>query len=102
LGGIAYFRAPDRRLGKHVIDQVGGRLHHAARATTGAESPPLTTEGHQVLVPAAIALDAQEAVFEQPTLQIVFELLANEPGQVPAAALDLLQEAWVMFSNDGI
>jgi hypothetical protein len=55
-----------------------------------------------VLVPAAIALDAQEAVFEQPTLQIVFELLANEPGQVPAAALDLLQEAWVMFSNDRI
>jgi hypothetical protein len=44
-----------------------------------------------VLVPAAIALDAQEAVIEQPTLQLVFELLANEPGQVPAAALDLVQ-----------
>jgi hypothetical protein len=55
-----------------------------------------------VLVPAAIALDAQEAVIEQPTLQIVFELLANEPGQVPAAALDLLQEARVTFSDDGI
>jgi hypothetical protein len=34
-------------------------------ATTGAKSPAFTTEGHQVLVPAAIALDPQEAVFEQ-------------------------------------
>jgi hypothetical protein len=54
-----------------------------------------------VLVPAAVALDAQEAVFEQPALQIVFELLADEPGQVTAGAFDLLHEAWVMFSNDG-
>lgn len=93
---------PDRRLGKHVIDQVGGRLHHAARATTGAKSPALTTESHQVLVPAAIALHAQEAVFEQPTLQIVFELLANEPRHMTAGALDLLHEARIMFRNDGI
>ena len=43
---------------------------------------------------------AQEAVFEQPALQIVFELLADEPGQVTAGAFDLLHEAWVMFSNE--
>jgi hypothetical protein len=55
----------------------------------------------QVLVPTAVALDAQEAVFEQPALQIVFELLADEPGQVTAGAFDLLHKAWVMFSNDG-
>ena len=55
-----------------------------------------------MLVPAAVALDAQEAVFEQPALQIVFKLLADEPGQVTAGAFDLLHEARVMFSNDGI
>jgi hypothetical protein len=41
-------------------------------------------------------------MFEQPALQIVFELLANEPGQMIAGALDLLREARIMFRNDGI
>ena len=62
----------------------------------------LAAEGDQVFMKAAVALDAQEAVFQQAALQVIFELLADEPWQMTARALDLLHEARVMFSNDGI
>jgi hypothetical protein len=48
------------RFGKHVIDQVGGRLHHAPHAATGAKPSPLTAKRHQMFVAAAVTLDAQE------------------------------------------
>jgi hypothetical protein len=55
---------PDGCFGKHVIDQVGGRLHHAPRAATGAKPWPLAAKRHQMFMAAAVTLDAQEAVFE--------------------------------------
>jgi len=67
-----------------VIDQVGGRLHHAPCAATGAEAPALAAERHQVFVMAAVALDAQEAVFQQAALQVVVEFLADESGKMAA------------------
>jgi hypothetical protein len=67
-----------------VIDQVGSRLHHAARAATGAEPPLLAAEGDQVFMKAAVALDAQKAVFQQAALQVIFELLADKPRQMTA------------------
>jgi len=68
-------------------------LCNQRRVLDTGDDPQFTAKRHQVLVPAAVALDAQEAVFEQPALQIVFELLADEPGQVTAGAFDLLHEA---------
>jgi hypothetical protein len=85
-----------------VIDQVGGRLHHAPGAATGAEAPALAAERHQVFVMAAVALDAQEAVFQQSALQVVLELPAYEHGQAAAGLLDLLHEAGVVLCNDGV
>ena len=41
---------PHCHLGKHVIDQMRGRFHHAARATAWAEPPALADERHQVLM----------------------------------------------------
>jgi hypothetical protein len=55
-----------------------------------------------VLVPATVALDAQEAVLQQPTLQVVLELPADELGEMATRALDLLHETRIMFSNNGI
>ena len=75
-----------------MVDQVGSRLHHAPCATTGAEAPALTAEGHQVPVAAAVTLDAQEAVFEQPAPQMVLELLADKSRQVTANTFDLPHE----------
>lgn len=51
---------------------------------------------------AAVALDAQEAVFEQPALQIALKLLADKSWQVAANAFDLPHEVRIMFRNDGI
>lgn len=65
-----------------MIDKVGGRLDHAPGATAGAETPPFAAEGNQVLVAAAVALDAQETMFQQAALQVTFELLAHELWQV--------------------
>ena len=67
-----------------MIDQVGGRLHHAPRTAAGAESSALAAERDQMLVSAAIALDPQEAVLQQSTLQILFEFLTDELRQVTA------------------
>lgn len=48
---------PLTRLGKHVIDQVRGGLHHPPGAARRRESTPLAAERHQVLMAAASALD---------------------------------------------
>ena len=74
-----------------MIDEVGGRLHHAARSATGAKTPPFAAECHQVLVQATATLDPKKSVFEQPALQLVLELLAHEHRQVAAGGFDFLE-----------
>ena len=81
---------------------MGGRFHHATRAATGAKSTPLAAERDQVFVSTAIALDAQEPVFEQTALQIVLKLPAHESGKMTTGALDLLHKAGVVFGEDGV
>jgi hypothetical protein len=85
-----------------MIDQVCGRLHHAPCATAGAKAAALTTECHQVLVAAAVALHPQKAVFQKSTLQVVFELPTYERRQVAIRVLHRLKKAWIMLFNDGI
>ena len=51
---------------------------------------------------AAVALDSQKAVLQQSALEVVLELLANEFWQVAAGLFDFLDEAWVVFSKDGV
>lgn len=92
----------DRCFRKHVIDQVGGRLHHAACAATGAEAPALATERHQMLVTAAIALYAQEPMLQQPALQVVLELLPHKPRQGASGLFNRLNEVRVMLGNNGV
>ncbi len=71
-------------------------------SATRTRTALLAAEGHQVLLATAITLDPKKTVLEQSALQVVFEFLAHEPGQVTAGALDLTYETRVMFSNDGI
>ena len=73
---------PHGRFGKHVIDQVGGRLDHPPGTAAGAEPAPLAAERNQVLVRAAVALDAQEPVLQQPAFQVILELLADKPRKM--------------------
>ena len=85
-----------------MIDQVRGRFHHALCAAAGAEPAPLATERHQVLVPRAVALHAQETVLQQPAPQVVPELPANKAGQVSARLFNRLYELCAMPGNNGI
>jgi hypothetical protein len=55
-----------------------------------------------VFAAAAVALHAQESVLQQTALQIVFELLADDPRQVTAGAFDLLHEPRGVLGNDAI
>ena len=45
------------------------------------ESPAFATEPHQLFMPAGIALDAQESVFEAPAFQVRLELFFDEVGE---------------------
>ena len=85
-----------------MIDQVGGGFHHAAGAATGAKATALAAERDQVFIAAAIAPDAQEAVFQQTALQVVLELPADKLGQVATRPFDFLNEAREMFGDKGI
>lgn len=55
-----------------------------------------------MLVTAAVALDAQESVFQKSALQVLLELLTNELGKMTTRTLDLLQEARVMLGDNGV
>jgi len=55
-----------------------------------------------VLVTAAIALDAHEAVFKQSALEVVLELLANELRQAGARSFDFLNEVRIVLLNESI
>ena len=71
----------DRLLGQDVVDEMRGGLGHAACAAARAEAAAFATERHELLMPAGLALDAQESVFETPTLEVRLELFHDEVGQ---------------------
>jgi hypothetical protein len=50
------------RLSIRFIDETGGGVCHTAAAAGWAEAAPLAGEGDDAVVPAVIAVDAQEAV----------------------------------------
>ena len=75
-----------------ALDQGNG-----TRARSGGNG-----QARQVFVAAAVALDAQEPVLQQPALQVVFELPADELGKMAASTFDLVHETRVIFSNNGI
>jgi len=50
------------RHSEYMLDQVRSALRHAPRSARGAKPAPLTTERHELVVPAVGAAQAQEAV----------------------------------------
>ena len=53
---------PDRNLGKHPVDEVGVGVGHAAAATRRTEAATLAREGHEPVVAAGVAVDAEESM----------------------------------------
>mgnify|MGYP000585573762 CR=1 FL=1 len=51
---------------------------------------------------AAIALDSQEAMLQQPALQVIFKFLSDELRQIAARSFNFVDESWVVPGNDGV
>ena len=52
----------DGYAGQDPIHRVGGPLGHASPSTARAEATPLAGEGQQMIQPAAVTLEAGEAL----------------------------------------
>jgi hypothetical protein len=72
---------PHRHVGKHVIDEMSRTLRHPSAAAAGTESPSLTREGHEPIVPAPVAVKAGESGRQAPAGQEVAELLLDKSGE---------------------
>ena len=64
-----------------MLDEVGGGVRHASRATARTRVPAFSTGRHQLLMPAGIALDPQESAFEATAFQVRLELFVDEIGK---------------------
>jgi len=71
-----------RRMGQDPVDEVGGRVGHAAAAARRAEPAALAGEGDQRVLAAAGAVDPGEAVGEDPAGEEGEQLPQDEGGPV--------------------
>ena len=92
----------DGLLGQHMLDEVGGGIGHASRATARANAPALATERHELLMPAGIALDAQESVIEAPALQVRLRLFDDEMGERDAFGIEALEKPREVLFDEGV
>jgi len=84
-----------------MYDEVSCGLTHAPSATAWAKSPALTTECHQVLESAGLALDSEEPIGQNPAPQELFELLDHKIRQwVAGVALNLLPKWQPVLLHD--
>ena len=67
-----------RHLGDDLVDQMGGGFGHAPPAARGENVLPLGREGHQLLLRAAVAGEAQEALGENVACQKRVELVDDQ------------------------
>jgi len=100
--GEAQHPLADRHLGKHMVDEMGRGLDHAPGAAGGAEPAAFAGECHEVLVLAAIALHAQEAVFEPAAAQIVLEFGEHKSWQRSFPLLQRIAQARQVLLDDRV
>jgi len=63
-----------------VVDQMGGGVGHAPGGARRADAAALAGEGHELLVGAAGAADADEAAPQQAAFEEALELALDEAG----------------------
>ena len=85
-----------------MLDEMGSGLGHASRTTARAEPPALATERHQLLVPAGIALDAQESVFEASALQVRLALFDDEVGERDTFGIKTFEKPREVLLDEGV
>jgi len=72
---------PHRHRREDVVDHVRGAVRHSAPATTRADRPPFTAEGHDPIETTLFAAEAREAAGQAPAAQKLAKLLLDKPRQ---------------------
>ena len=72
----------DRHVGDDVIDEMGGRLGHASRATRGTKASPFAGESHEGVSGAGPTSQAEKPMGQDSALQKRLELVFDKLGQV--------------------
>jgi hypothetical protein len=72
---------PDRDLQQDPVDQPGRGVRHPAPAARRAEAAPLAGERHQPLLAAGRAAHPQEAVRQEPAVQVPAQFVRDEARQ---------------------
>ena len=75
---------PDRDGGKHMIDQMGGRVRHPASTAGGAGGPALTGERQQLFFLADLALKAKKTARQYAAFEHAAKFAFNKCGHIPA------------------
>jgi len=71
---------PDGHFGQHAIYQMRRSVRHPAAATARAEAPALARKWNNPILSTGIAVNAQEAVCGNTTLQKQSKFALDEPG----------------------
>jgi hypothetical protein len=79
-------------LGEHPVHHVGRELRHAAPTARGTDPPPLAGEGHETIVSAGIAVNAQEAVRQDAAAEESAKGTLDEPRDNTVAAASARKE----------
>ena len=85
-----------------MIGEMCGGIDHAPCSAGRAEPSAFAGEGDQMFVSAAIALYADEAMFEHAATQVGFELLADEAGEAGVGLLHRFEERSQVVLDQGI
>ena len=70
----------DGNLGQDPVDEVGRSVGHTPAAAGGTEAAAFAAEGDEPVLPARVAVDAQESVGQDSALEIRADLALDEAG----------------------
>jgi hypothetical protein len=84
----------------HVIDEMGSGLRHPPSAARRTESATLAREGHEPIMSASVAMNAQESMSEHTALEIRTDLSFHEPSDGRALPSRPSQEGLELLADD--
>ena len=91
---------PNRDLGEHVIDEMGGCIGHAPSATRRTEPPPFARKGDEPIVAAGIAVDTKESMGEDAAVEIGADFALDEAGDGRARRSGAAEEGLEFAPDD--
>ena len=92
----------DRHLGEDAVHEVRRGVGHAPSTAGGTEPATLARERYQAVLPAIVAVRAQESEGQHAAAQVGTELLLDEAGDGLAALASVGQEGLELPLDDAV